>query len=141
MVWTQSFTPASSTDWLPRGTPASARRAQASAASLVISFGWLKWVLSHTGWYFLSMAHSLGVIRWGHTTGVREPSRMISTWGISRRRKMMYSSISSEIISTSPPDRRTSRTVGVLRMYSMHLSICSTGTLVSCWPAKRRRVQ
>ena len=26
-------------------------------------------------------------------------------------------------------------------MYAIHWSICSTGTLVSCWPAKRRRVQ
>ena len=39
MMFGQSLTPASSTDWLPRGMPASASRASASATSGVISRG------------------------------------------------------------------------------------------------------
>ena len=39
MMYVQSFTPRSNTDWLPRGIPASARRAQACFDSGVTSFG------------------------------------------------------------------------------------------------------
>ncbi len=50
MVSTESLIPASSTVWLPRGMPASARRAQAWVTSGVISSGWVKWMLIHSGW-------------------------------------------------------------------------------------------
>ena len=51
-MWTQSFTPASSTLWLPTGRPALVSLSTARATSGVISFGWLKCRLIHSGWYF-----------------------------------------------------------------------------------------
>ena len=49
---TQSLTPASSTLWLPTGSPALVSLSTARQTSGVISFGWLKWRLIQSGWYF-----------------------------------------------------------------------------------------
>ena len=57
-MFTQSLTPASSTDWLPTGMPARVSWSTARATSGVISFGWLKWRLIHIGWYLASISHS-----------------------------------------------------------------------------------
>ena len=84
-MWTQSLTPASSTDWLPSGMPARVSLSQARASSGVISLGWLTWMFIQSGWYLASISHSSSSIRCGRNTGTREPIRMISTWGISRR--------------------------------------------------------
>ena len=59
--------------------PASASRSQAARASGVSSLGWLKWVLTNSGWYRFSIAHSSSSMRMGSTTGTRVPMRMIST--------------------------------------------------------------
>ena len=84
-MWTQSLTPASSTLWLPTGRPALVSLSTARLTSGVISLGWLKWRLIHSGWYFSSISHSSSSIRCGRKTGTREPIRMISMCGISRR--------------------------------------------------------
>ena len=84
-MWTQSLTPASSTLWLPTGRPALVSLSTARETSGVISFGWLKWRLIQSGWYFSSISHSSSSIRCGRKTGTREPIRMISMCGISRR--------------------------------------------------------
>ncbi len=110
MTLAQSLMSRRSTVWLPRLMPASASMAQARWLSAVISLGWLKWVLRYSGWYFLSIAHSSGVMRCGQTTGMREPMRMISTWSMARTRSMMASSCSSLSTSGSPPLMSTSRT-------------------------------
>ena len=47
------FTPRSSTVWLPTGMPASASCSHAARACGVSSLGWLKCVLTNSGWYFL----------------------------------------------------------------------------------------
>ncbi len=52
-MWTQSLTPASSTLWLPTGSPALVSLSTARETSGVISLGWLKWRLIHSGWYLL----------------------------------------------------------------------------------------
>ncbi len=78
-MWTQSFTPARRTDWLPSGTPARASVSQARASSGVISSGWLTWMFIQTGWYLASISPSSSSIRWGRKTGTREPIRTIST--------------------------------------------------------------
>ena len=137
----QSFTSRRRTDWLPMGMPASASLRQASRASAVISFGWLKCVLTYRGWYFLSMFTRSSVMRMGMTTGVRVPMRMISRWGISRRRLMMLSSFASERVRGSPPEMMTSRMTGVFRMYSMAFSMFSSFIAASSSPTRRRRVQ
>ena len=51
---------------MPSGNPRARRAgAQASAASAVSSFGWLKCVLTQIGWWRSSSAHSSGVTRKG----------------------------------------------------------------------------
>ena len=91
-MFTQSLTPASSTDWLPSGMPARVSLSQARASSGVISLAWLKWMFIQIGWYLASISHSSSSIRWGRNTGTREPMRMISMWGISRRPRRTISS-------------------------------------------------
>ena len=93
--------------------PARVSRSQASASSLVISLGWLTWMFSHSGWYFCSMSHNSAVTRMGMKTGTREPMRMISMCGISRRRLSSSSSSLGASTSGSPPESSTSRTCGV----------------------------
>ncbi len=115
-MWTQSFTPARSTDWLPRGIPARLSLSQARASSGVISFGWLTWMFSHIGWYFASISQSSSSMRCGMKTGTREPIRMISTWGISRRPRRADSRSFGASVRPSPPEMRTSRICGVRRM-------------------------
>ena len=44
-----SFTPLSSTLWLPSGTPAKERRSQAAFNSAVHSLGWFAWMLIQIG--------------------------------------------------------------------------------------------
>ena len=50
IVAVSSFTPASSTLWLPTGMPARVSKSQARAASGVSSRGWLKCVFTQSGW-------------------------------------------------------------------------------------------
>ena len=116
MMLTQSFTPRSSTLWLPSGMPASARRSTAALLSAVNSLGWLKWVFSHRGWCFFKMLTNSGVMREGSTTGTRLPMRMISTCGMARSSPRIHSRRWSDSSSGSPPDSSTSRICGVLRM-------------------------
>ena len=111
-----SFTPRSSTAWLFTGMPHFTRRRQASAASFVTSRGWLKCVLIQMGPYFSRTAQSSGVMRCGSVTGTREPKRMISRCGISRRRFRSSSMRVVENVSGSPPEMITSRIAGVRRM-------------------------
>ena len=98
------------------------------------SLGWLKCVLKKSGWYFLSMAHSSGVMRCGNTTGTREPRRTISTWSMARTRARISSSFSSDRTSGSPPLISTSRTSGERSMYLMALSISALATMSSVPP-------
>ena len=112
-MWTQSLTPASSTLWLPTGRPALVSLSTARLTSGVISLGWLKWRLIHSGWYFSSISHSSSSIRWGRKTGTREPIRMISMCGISRSPRRIDSNSFGASVRPSPPEMRTSRTCGV----------------------------
>ena len=96
--------------------PASASRRQARTASGVHSSGWVKWMLSHSGWCLRSILTSAGVMRWGITTGTLVPMRTNCTWGIERSSPSSQSSLSSERVSGSPPDSSTSRICGVRRM-------------------------
>ena len=125
-VWTQSLTPARSTDWLPSGIPRGDSLSQARASSGVISLGWLTWMFSQSGWYLASISHSSSSMRWGMNTGTRDPIRTISTCGISRRPRSADSSSLGASVSRSPPEISTSRICGLLRMYSSWAS-CSCG--------------
>ena len=140
-MWTQSFTPANKTDWLPNGIPARAIRSQASASSWLISLGWLMWMLIHNGWNFCSISHSSCVTRIGRKTGTREPIRTISMCGISRKRVNISSRILGARTSGSPPESNTSRTCGVRLRYS----ICASNSCrEKVWPGSptmRERVQ
>ena len=140
-MWTQSFTPASSTLWLPTGRPALVSLSTARETSGVISFGWLKCRLIHSGWYFCSISHSSSSMRCGRNTGTREPIRMISMCGISRRPRRIFSNSFGARVRPSPPEMRTSRTCGVRRRYS---SWASWSRLLKFWvgsPTIRDRVQ
>ena len=112
---TQSFTPASSTDWLPTGMPARVSLSTARATSGVISLAWLKCRFIQIGWYLASISHSSSSTRWGMNTGTREPMRMISMCGISRRPRMIFSNSLGARVRPSPPLISTSRTCGVRR--------------------------
>jgi hypothetical protein len=62
------------------------------------------------------MSQNSGVTRMGMKTGTREPMRMISTWGMARRRpRIMSSSLGASTIG-SPPESSTSRICGVRSM-------------------------
>ena len=115
-MWTQSFTPARSTDWLPSGIPARLSLSQARDSSGVISWPWLTWMFIHSGWYLASISHSSSSIRWGRNTGTRDPIRTISMWGMSRRPRSTDSSSFGASVRPSPPEISTSRIWGVRRM-------------------------
>ena len=110
MVAGSSFTPFRSTVWLPSGQPASASKASAVRVAGVSSSGWLKCTLTNTGWNFLIVSQSAGVIRSGRCEGIRVWIRTISTWEIARSLPRKYSTRRSESIRGSPPESATSRT-------------------------------
>ena len=113
----------------------------ARETSGVISLGWLKCRLIHSGWYFSSISHSSSSMRCGRKTGTREPIRMISMWGISRSPRRIDSNSFGASVSPSPPEIRTSRTCGVRRRYS---SCASWSLRLKFWvgsPTIRDRVQ
>ncbi len=101
---------------MPSGMPARLSVSQARASSGVISLGWLTWMFIHSGWYLASISPSSSSIRCGRNTGTREPIRMISTCGISRRPRIADSSSFGASVRPSPPEISTSRICGVRRM-------------------------
>ena len=117
MISGSSLIPRSRTDWLPIGIPASARRPQASWACGVSSAGWLKCVLTYSGWYLRSIATNSSVTRMGSTTGTRVPIRTMSTDGTDRRAERTCSRCFVLMVNGSPPETITSRTSGWLVRY------------------------
>ena len=76
--------PARSTVWFITGNPASARTSHALTLSFVSSLGWLKCVITHSGWWGRSARTSSLVIRCGIVTGTRVAIRIVSTLSTAR---------------------------------------------------------
>ena len=116
-------------------------RSRAVTACGVSSFGWLKWVITHSGANLRSVAQRARVTRIGSTTGARVARRIVSTVGTDRTIASTRSMRRVDITSGSPPDTMTSRTSGCARIQSMAgCRRCSLRAPPS-WPTMRERVQ